>query len=181
LRSLQNAVQTDNSNANKQEPATGQIFPATHTSSTTHRSNHCSAQLQHNEEGKALKKAKDCSNNKRNRKGTTYFCISHSNIWSEPVHSMIKTVKDKFNHQWLRVSVSCHRFTNLGEIFQGVLSRKLTVRLTSQDFEALPCSCRTRGNGACCCNNMCKKIQQQSTKSNSTTQEKNTWETHNKI
>jgi len=31
--------------------------------------------------------------------------------------------------------VSYHRFANLGEMFQGELSRKLTVGLTSQDFE----------------------------------------------
>ena len=34
------------------------------------------------------------------------LCIGHSNIWSKPVHLIIKTVKDKFNLQWLRLSVS---------------------------------------------------------------------------
>jgi len=33
--------------------------------------------------------------------------------------------------------LSYHRFTNLREIFQGDLSRKLTIGLTSQDFEPL--------------------------------------------
>jgi len=65
-----------------------------------------------------------------------------------------KSIKDKFNLQWLRVSVSYYRFTNLREIFQGDLSRKLTVGLTSQDFEPLPCNCRTSGNGNCGYNNM---------------------------
>jgi len=37
-------------------------------------------QLQHNEEAKAIKQAKDNSNNKRNRRRTACFCIGHSNI-----------------------------------------------------------------------------------------------------
>jgi len=111
-------------------------------------------QLLHNEEAKAAKQAKDNSNNERNRRKTTYFCMGHSNIWSKPVHSIIKSIKDKFNLQWLRVSMSCHRFTNLREVFQGDRSRKLTVGLTSQNFELLPCNCRTSGNGNCGYNNM---------------------------
>jgi len=30
------------------------------------------------------------------------------------------------------------------------------VGLTSQDFEPLPCNCRTSGNGNCGYNNMCR-------------------------
>jgi len=41
-------------------------------------------------------------------------------------------------------------------VFQGDLSRKLTVELTSQDVEPLPCNCRTSGNGNCGYNNMCR-------------------------
>jgi len=53
--------------------------------------------------------------------------------------------------------MSYHRFTNLREIFQEDLSRKLTVNLTNQDFEpTAPCNCRTGGNGACGYNNMCR-------------------------
>jgi len=74
----------------------------------------------------------------------------------KPVHSIIKSIKDKFNLQWLRSSVSYHRFTNLREVFQGDLSRKLTVGLTSQDFEPLPCNYRTSRNGNCGYNNMCR-------------------------
>ena len=113
-------------------------------------------QLQHNEEAKALKEAKGHSKKECNRRRTTYFCIGHSNIWQKPVNSIIKTVKDKFNLQWLRVSASYHRFTNLREIFQGDLSKKLTVSLTSQDFKPLPCNRRTGGNGACGHKNMCR-------------------------
>jgi len=96
------------------------------------------------------------SDERRNRRRTTYFCMGHSNIWSKPVHSIIKCIKDKLNLQWLRVSMSYHTFTNLREIFQRDLSRKLTVGLTSQDFEPLPCNCRTSGNRNCGYNNMCR-------------------------
>jgi len=54
-------------------------------------------QLQHNEEAKALEKAEGHSSNKQNRGRTTSFSVGHSIIWSEPVHSIIKTVKDKCN------------------------------------------------------------------------------------
>jgi len=113
-------------------------------------------QLLHNEEAKAAKQAEDNSNNERNRRRTTCFCIQCSNAWSKPVHSIIKSIKDKFNLQWLRVSASYHRFTNLREVFQGALFRKLTVGLTSRDFEPLPCNCRTSGNGNFGHNNMCR-------------------------
>jgi len=49
----------------------------------------------------------------------------------------------------------CHRFTDLREIFQGDLFGKLTAGAPSQDFESLPCNCRTGGNGVCGHNNMC--------------------------
>jgi len=129
-------------------------------------------QLQHNKEAKAVKLAEGHSNNERNRRTTTHFCIGHSNIWSKQAHSIIKTIKDKFNLQWLRLSMSYHKFTNLREIFQGDLSRKLTVGLTSKEFEHAPCNCRTRGNGACSCShkNMCRNSMAVH-KSNATTQE----------
>jgi len=62
-------------------------------------------QLQHNEEAKALKQAKGHSNNEHNRRRITCFCIGYSNICYKPVHSIVKTIKDKFNLQWLRRSV----------------------------------------------------------------------------
>jgi len=52
------------------------------------------------------------------------------------------------------MSVSYHRFTNLREIIQRDLSRKLTVGLTSQDFVPLPCNCRAALIGTHGYNNM---------------------------
>jgi len=51
----------------------------------------------------------------------------------------------------VHVSPQIHK---LREIFQGDLSRKLNVSLTSQNFEPLPCNCRTSGDGTCGYNNM---------------------------
>jgi len=127
-----------------------------HEGSVTQKIPTLTEQLQCNEENKALEQAKDCSKKERKRRRTTCFCIGHSITWHEPVHTIVKTAKDKFNLQWLRVSTSCHRFTSLREIFQGDPSRKLTVGLTSQDFEPPPCNCRTGGNCGCGCNNMCR-------------------------
>jgi len=113
-------------------------------------------QLQHNEEAKAIKKAKGDSNNQRNRRRTICFCIGYSKLWSKPIHTVIKSIKAKFNLQWLRASMSYHRFTNLREMFQGDLSRKLTMGVTSLDFETLPCNCRNRETKGCGYNNTCR-------------------------
>ena len=47
----------------------------------------------------------------------------------------IKEAKEKFKLSWLRVGMSYHRFTNLREIFQGDLSKKLTEDVESKDFK----------------------------------------------
>jgi len=132
--------------ANKDLPL-DQLYPQHfkalhHAGLVTNRIPTLTEQLQHNEEAKAIKKAKDNSNNQRNRCRTIYFCIGYSKLWSKPIHTIIKSIKAKFNLQWLRVSMSYHRFTNLREIFQGDLSRKLTMGVTSLDFKTLPCNCR---------------------------------------
>jgi len=160
FRSLQKHVQTDNNHEKKQElprekdcPQHFQVLQ--HTCLITKKIPTLTQQRQHNKETKVLKQIKDGSNSKRNRMRTIHFCIGHSDLWSEPVRTVIKTVKDKFNfHPWLRVFVSCHRFTNLREIFQWDLSGKLTVCLTSQCFEPLPHNCRTWGTIACAHNNV---------------------------
>jgi len=51
----------------------------------------------HNEEAKATKQAKDCSNNEQNGRKTTYSYLGCSNIWFEPVHSIIKSKASKTN------------------------------------------------------------------------------------
>jgi GIY-YIG catalytic domain len=93
----------------------------------------------------------------RNRRRSTFFCIGVSKAWSVPIHQIIKEVKKKFNLSWLRISMSYHRFTNLREIFQGDLSKKLTVNVVSKDFETLQCNCRLGPEKICGYNNVCRK------------------------
>jgi GIY-YIG catalytic domain len=93
----------------------------------------------------------------RNRRRSTFFCIGVSEAWPTPIHQIIRDTKKCFNLKWLRVSMSYHRFTNLRELFQGDLSKKLTMNVASQDFENLECNCRTGFLNKCGYNNLCRK------------------------
>ena len=90
----------------------------------------------------------------RNRRRSTFFCIGYSRAWKTPIHTTIKELAKKFKLNWLRVSMSYHRFTNLREIFQGDLTYKLTSGVTSKDFDTLECNCRME---QCGYNNHCRK------------------------
>jgi len=100
FRSLKKIAWTDNNHGNKQEPITRQNMLVAHTTLPTEAPQHAglitkkiptqTEQLDHNEEAKALKRAKQNSNDKQNRRRTIYFCIGCGIIWSEPVQSIIK-------------------------------------------------------------------------------------------
>ena len=55
--------------------------------------------------------------------------------------------------------MSCHKFTNLGEIFQGDLNNELMEDMTSKDFMDLNRNCvnSTTVNGKCICSGDCRK------------------------
>ena len=55
--------------------------------------------------------------------------------------------------------MSYHKFTNLGEIFQGDLNNKLMEGITSKDFMDLKCNCMnsTKVNGNCMYGGNCRK------------------------
>jgi GIY-YIG catalytic domain len=111
----------------------------------------------HNEVKLTEDMIKKKTDKERNRRRSTFFCIGYSRAWTKPIHQIIKETKKKFNLDWLRVSMSYHRFTNLREIFQGDLSRKLTIDVISKDFEALECNCRLGPEKKCGYNNMCRR------------------------
>jgi hypothetical protein len=90
------------------------------------------------------------------RKRSIFFCVGFSKVWETPIHKMIREVKEKFKLSWLRISMSYHRFTNLREIFQGDLSKKLTLDVISKDFETLDCNCRLGSNQSCGYGNVCR-------------------------
>jgi GIY-YIG catalytic domain len=100
---------------------------------------------------------KKLTDREKDRRRSTFFCIGVSKAWMVPIHQTIREVKKKYNLGWLRVSMSYHRFTNLREMFQGDLSKKLTADVISMDFETLGCNCRLGLNGKCGYNNNCRK------------------------
>ena len=111
------------------------------------------------------KKSKDDKKKKRNR--NTYFCVGVCDTWNlrnsingtVPIHTTIKRLRDKHDLKWLRISMSYHKFSNLGEIFQGDLNNKLMMNFTSKDFMDLKCNCTnaTTIDGNCVCNGDCRK------------------------
>jgi hypothetical protein len=52
--------------------------------------------------------------------------------------------------------MSYHRFTNLRELFQGDLTRKLTSKVESLDFMQRECNCRLGKDKGCGYNNICR-------------------------
>jgi hypothetical protein len=91
------------------------------------------------------------------RKRTTFFCVGYSKAWITPIHKLIKEIKERFKLSWLRISMSYHRFSNVREIFQGGLSKNLTLEVKSKDFKTLECNCRPGTNKSCGYNDMCRK------------------------
>jgi hypothetical protein len=60
-----------------------------------------------------------------------------------PFHVIIKKLRDNYNLKWLvRVQqMSYHRFSNLGQAFQGDLDGKLIKNIRSEDYADLECNC----------------------------------------
>jgi hypothetical protein len=84
----------------------------------------------------------------KQRKISVYFCIGYLKFWEEPIHKLLKKLRNKFYLKWLRILMSYHRFPNLREMLQGDLSIKLTDNIESMDFKARECNCRGgRGQG----------------------------------
>ena len=57
----------------------------------------------------------------------------------------------KHGLKWLRLSMSYHKFPNMGENLQGDLTSKLMEGIESKDFYKLECNCNknTKENGEC--------------------------------
>ena len=52
-------------------------------------------------------------------------------------HIGIEYSCDKCNFKWLRIKMSYHKFSNLGQLLQGDLNSKLSNEVTPLDFENL--------------------------------------------
>ena len=108
------------------------------------------------------KQQKEKKKKKKNDKSrSTHFCVGvcktwvHRNTFLEmiPVHAILKKLRNKCNLKWSRMSMSHHKFTNPGEIFQGDLNDKPIEGITFQDFMDSKCNCMssTLVNGKCIC------------------------------
>jgi hypothetical protein len=99
------------------------------------------------------------ANNKSRDRRTVRFCIGMSKHWGNPVHARIKELRNKHGLNWLRVTMSYHRFTNLRGIFQGDLNKKLMEGIISRDFQDLACNCNkvTKIDGECIYGGDCRK------------------------
>jgi hypothetical protein len=73
---------------------------------------------------------------------TVGFCLGMSKGWNNPIHAILKELRNKHGLVWLHISMSYHKFSNLREIFQGDLNRKLMDGIVSRDFMDQPCNCK---------------------------------------
>ena len=72
-----------------------------------------------NQQGGGLEKKK------KKRRRQTWFCIGVSTIWQKPIHRKIKELKTKYGLNWLRHSMSYHKFLNVSQLLRGDLTNKL--------------------------------------------------------
>jgi hypothetical protein len=82
------------------------------------------------------------------------FCLGYSRFWKTPIHVLLRRLRNKYNLLWLRVTMPCHRFNNLLEMFQGHLNRVLMKNVESEDYRDRPCNCPGLG---CRYGNVCRK------------------------
>ena len=92
-------------------------------------------------------------------KHNIYFCIGFSHYWQKPLHCVFKYLLTCFNLLWLRVRLLYHCFTNLCELFQAKLTKKLNWNILSLDFMDRNCNCSaaTKIQGQCPYNGICQK------------------------
>jgi hypothetical protein len=65
---------------------------------------------------------------------TVQFCLGMSKWWNNPVHTILKELRNKHELMWLRVTMSYHKFSNIREIFQRDQNQKLMDGIISCDF-----------------------------------------------
>jgi len=96
----------------------------------------------------------------RDKARTTWFCIGYSTIWGLPISVRLKRLRAKYNLTWLRNSMSYHKFTNLGEQFNGDLTGKVMDGVNDFDLRDRPCGCHRsskRADGRCFYDGNCRR------------------------
>eukprot|EP00984_Skeletonema_dohrnii_P021597 scaffold10835_cov137-Skeletonema_dohrnii-CCMP3373.AAC.2 len=92
----------------------------------------------------------------------TYFVIGRTtNFWDKPVCGMIKELVKKHKLPWLRFKMANSRFTNLGELFNADLSKKVMTGIVDEEMLDLPpCNCNVLSlceDGECLYGGDCRK------------------------
>jgi hypothetical protein len=57
------------------------------------------------------------------------------------MHVFLQRLRNKYNLLWLRITMSYHRFNNLGEMFQGHLNQILMKNVELEDYHGRPSNC----------------------------------------
>ena len=98
---------------------------------------------------------------RKNKTRRTYFCVGISEAFKgkNAIHVLLKKLRNKHNLKWLRISMSYHKFANLGELFSGDLTGKVMKGVESLDFMDRDCNCNRASmvDGNCIFGGDCRK------------------------
>ena len=96
----------------------------------------------------------------RDKARATWFCIGYSKVWGEPISARLKRIKEKYGLTWLRNSMSYHKFSNLGEKFNGDLTGKMMKGIFDFNMRDRGCNCNIstlRSDKTCLFEGKCRK------------------------
>jgi hypothetical protein len=83
----------------------------------------------------------------------TFFIVKYASLGKshQPIHQLIKHLRNSYNLKWLRPRVVYSRHTNLQERLLGDLKRKLLMGINDADYGTQPCNCPRQYliNGEC--------------------------------
>jgi hypothetical protein len=95
----------------------------------------------------------------RDKHRQVYFCLGVSGWHLEPVHVILKWLRNQFNLKWLRISMSYHRFANLRQMYQQDKENKLMNGIYCGDCMDRSCNCSmaSQVNGECPFGGKCRQ------------------------
>ena len=97
------------------------------------------------------------SREQRERDGSLFFVINHSQAWTKPVHKVINATRKDLGLGWPRCKMAHSRFSNPPEPFQRDSTSKLSSDVTSLDFKNKDCNCNPGKDLPCPHNNNCRE------------------------
>jgi len=92
----------------------------------------------------------------------TFAKFGFCRLWSVPLHSKLKQLRDKHGLKWLRLRMAYHRYPNVNEHLQTDLTKKIMSGVESRDFsQSLQCNCSPAHkfrDGECIYNGDCRRF-----------------------